>query len=271
MNFELNLNESQDFVLESRDAVGFEVGGAESSSFEISSITVAVPNKGDKGDTGENGERGERGEQGIRGEKGETGERGPVGPQGPVGPVGPVGPRGERGLTGLTGPQGLIGPAGPRGPQGIQGVKGDRGDIGPAGPRGEVGPQGPIGPRGERGEPGSVDNVDYSNLLNKPDLTIYCIKTETDRRYAPIAHTHPWTHINGRPSVMSATEANAGTANYDRLIRASILKGAIQAHQIQPDWNATSGKGVILNRPDLLLIRRGNAVKDTTNNIYAQF
>lgn len=227
MNFELNPNESQDFVLESRDAVGFEVGGFESSSFEISSITIAVPNKGDKGDVGEKGDRGERGEQGVRGEKGETGERGPVGPQGLAGPMGPVGP------------------------QGIQGTKGDRGDIGPVGPRGEVGPQGPAGPKGDKGDPGSVDNVDYNNLLNKPDLTAYETIAGGGAKYAQKTHTHAYSTLTGRPVAMSATEANAGTANYDRFVRASVLKGAIQAHQIQPDWNATSGKAVILNKPDL--------------------
>lgn len=157
------------------------------------------------------------------------------------------------------------------GEKGDMGAKGDRGDVGPAGPRGEIGPQGPAGPKGEKGDPGSVDNIDYNNLLNKPDLTVYETIAGGDTKYAQKTHTHDYSTLTGCPVAMSATEANAGTANYDRLMRASTLKGAIQTHQIQPDWNATSGKGVILNKPDLILMRRGNAVKDTTNNIYAQF
>lgn len=149
--------------------------------------------------------------------------------------------------------------------------KGDKGDVGEKGDRGERGEQGVRGEKGETGDPGSVYNVDYDNLLNKPDLTVYETIAGGDTKYAQKTHTHAYSTLTGCPVAMSATEANAGTANYDRLMRASTLKGAIQTHQIQPDWNATSGKGVILNKPDLILMRRSNAVKDTTNNIYAQF
>ena len=126
--------------------------------------------------------------------------------------------------------------------------KGEKGDTGPVGP---VGPQGPIGPKGEKGDTGSVDNVDYNNLLNKPDLTIYATTVASDANYAPNTHTHAFNTITSRPVAMPQTEANAGTANSDRFMRASVLKGAIQTHQIQPDWDATSGKGAIQNKPTI--------------------
>ena len=154
--------------------------------------------------------------------------------------------KGEKGDTGEKGDIGPIGPAGPVGPQGVQGEKGDRGDTGP---QGEVGPQGPIGPKGEKGDTGSVENVDYNNLLNKPDLTIYATTVASNANYAPKTHTHTYSDLTSRPVAMSQAEANTGTANTDRFIQASVLKGAIQTHQIQPNWNATSGKGAILNKP----------------------
>lgn len=76
-------------------------------------------------------------------------------------------------------------------------------------------------------------------------------KAESDNNYSLTTHTHGYLSLTSRPVAMSQAEADAGTANSDRLMRASVLKGAIQTHQIQPDWNATSGKGVILNKPDL--------------------
>jgi len=132
--------------------------------------------------------------------------------------------------------------------------KGEKGDIGEKGDTGPVGPVGPVGPKGEKGDTGSVDNVDYNNLLNKPDLTIYATTDTSNANYAPKTHTHAYSALTGLPVEMSQTEANAGTANSGRLMQASVLKGAVQTHQIQPDWNATSGKGAIQNKPTLLKI-----------------
>lgn len=52
-------------------------------------------------------------------------------------------------------------------------------------------------------------------------------------------------------SPMTRAEATAGTATTGRTVSALELKAAIQTHQIQPNWNSTSGKGAILNKPDL--------------------
>lgn len=52
-------------------------------------------------------------------------------------------------------------------------------------------------------------------------------------------------------SPLSVVEANAGSATTARTVSAAVLKNAIQTHQIQPNWNSTSGKGAILNKPDL--------------------
>ena len=76
-------------------------------------------------------------------------------------------------------------------------------------------------------------------------------KAESDGKYSPTTHTHAYSSLTGRPVAMSQAEADAGTANSDRLMRANVLKGAVQTHQVQPDWNETSGKGEILNKPDL--------------------
>ena len=58
--------------------------------------TGATGPKGDKGDTGATGPQGPQGEPGP---KGDTGATGPEGPQGPQGETGPQGPAGQDGLT----------------------------------------------------------------------------------------------------------------------------------------------------------------------------
>lgn len=65
--------------------------------------------RGPQGETGPQGPQGIQGIQGEQGPKGDTGETGATGPQGPKGDTGATGPQGEQGPTGATGPQGPAG------------------------------------------------------------------------------------------------------------------------------------------------------------------
>ena len=68
--------------------------------------------KGDTGPQGPQGIQGEQGLQGPKGDTGETGATGPQGPKGDTGETGatgPQGPQGEQGPVGATGPQGPAG------------------------------------------------------------------------------------------------------------------------------------------------------------------
>ena len=115
--------------------------------------------------------------------------------------------------------------------------------------------------KGEKGEPGTgngdmvasvYDPANGKKQVAFQDTTYTKTEVETKiANYAPKTHTHDYSSLTGQPVAMSQAEADAGTANSDRFMRASVLKGAVQTHQIQPNWNETSGKGVILNKPDL--------------------
>lgn len=68
-----------------------------------------------------------------------------------------------------------------------------------------------------------------------------------------------WTAMTG----ITSTEAQTGTAGMARTISPAVLKLAIQHHQVQPDWNATSGKAEILNKPNIPRENEG-----TTENFF---
>lgn len=82
-------------------------------------------------------------------------------------------------LAGLKGEKGDKGDQGIQGIQGVQGDKGERGEKGDKGEQGIQGVQGVQGERGEKGEKGDkgdkgdAGTTDYSELENKPDLSIY--------------------------------------------------------------------------------------------------
>lgn len=124
---------------------------------------------------------------------------------------------------------------------------------------------------GEQGDWNETDTTAPSFIKNKPSIVtrselatevnkletkkadksgVYT-KGESDTKYALKTHTHNYSEIQNAPQIMSQVEANGGTATTNRTISANILKGAIQNHQVQPDWNAVSGKGKILNKPDI--------------------
>lgn len=68
-----------------------------------------------------------------------------------------------------------------------------------------------------------------------------------------------WTAMTG----ITSTEAQTGTSGMARTISPAVLKLAIQYHQVQPDWNATSGKAEILNKPKIPRENEG-----TTENFF---
>lgn len=59
---------------------------------------------------------------------------------------------------------------------------------------------------------------------------------------------------------MTILQADGGTDSVPRTISAKTLKSTIATHETQPDWNATSGKAQILNKPEFKLSSR--VIKD---------
>lgn len=70
--------------------------------------------------------------------------------------------------------KGEKGDKGDKGDQGIQGVQGDKGDQGIQGIQGDRGEKGEKGDKGDKGDPGTTD---YTQLTNKPDLSVYEMKS----------------------------------------------------------------------------------------------
>lgn len=89
------------------------------------------------------------------------------------------------------------------------------------------------------------------------------IKTSTDLLYKPIGYNPSWLDVTGKP-VFSAVSTSG---NYDDLSN----KPTIPAAQVQSDWNAVSGLGVILNKPTIPSVSSkvfNNNVARTLNSNY---
>ena len=140
------------------------------------------------------------------------GDTGPQGIQGPQGDAGATGAKGDKGDKGDTGSPGSTGATGSQGPQGNPGADGAAGATGPKGDTGLTGPTGPKGDKGDTGATGPAGTTDYNALSNKPAL-------------ATVAISGAYSDLTGKPTIPAA--------------------------QVQTDWNAVSGIGVLLNKPTI--------------------
>lgn len=83
---------------------------------------------------------------------------------------------------------------------------------------------------------------DYDNLTNKPTIPAAQIQVDWDQ-----TSNSALDYIKNKPNL--ATVATSGS--YNDLSN----KPTIPAAQVQSDWNASTGMGVILNKPDILKIQ----------------
>lgn len=80
---------------------------------------------------------------------------------------------------------------------------------------------------------------DYDDLQDKPDLSVYAESADL----ATVATTGDYSDLTGTPSIPTATSDLTNDSGF-------ITLSDVPA-QVQPDWDATSGLGEILNKPDL--------------------
>ena len=123
---------------------------------------------------------------------------------------------GEQGLTGIQGPQGPQGEQGETGPQGPQGEPGT----------GTTGPQGPAGPPGLPG-----DSTVATAAAVAAGVSAAAAASSASAAAASAAIQSDW--------LVTDTGSTAFIKN----------KPSIPAAQVQSDWDATTGLGVILNKP----------------------
>ncbi len=197
--------------------------------------------KGDTGIQGSTGPKGDKGDTGVTGLQGPTGADSTVpGPQGPKGDPGDVGPQGPQGVAGPKGDTGATGPAGVKGDTGLQGIQGLPGNDGAPGAqgsqglKGDTGNQGPQGIQGQIGQTGPPGTTDYNALENKPSL-------------ATVATSGAYADLSGKPNIPAAqvqTDWNAVSG-----IGVLLNKPNIPAAQVNSDWNSVSGLSQILNKP----------------------
>ena len=173
--------------------------------------------QGLKGEQGIQGIKGDKGDQGLKGDKGDKGDRGQginvLGSKDDISQLPSVGnsgdawivlgdlwvwdevknswvnagnvkgDKGDKGDQGIQGDQGIKGDKGDQGIQGEQGIKGDKGDQGIQGEQGLKGDQGIKGDKGDqglkgdKGDKGDTGTTDYTQLTNKPDLSVYATNT----------------------------------------------------------------------------------------------
>lgn len=111
-------------------------------------------------------------------------------------------------------------------------------------------------------------------IKNKPsipsktsDLTKDDVFTKTEVQNLLDAKSELPTATNGQflakdnsswiaQSPMTKSQAETATEEVARTISAKALKESINFHETQPDWNATSGKAQILNKPEFQLTSR---------------
>lgn len=226
--------------------------------------------KGEKGEKGDQGEKGERGEQGIQGEQGPQGNRGPQGEQGAQGP------RGERGLQGIKGDKGDKGEKGAAGTNGTNGQDGfsptanvtksgdtatiritDKNGTTTAQIKDGTGAAITVDSAMSLTSTNPVQNKVISSALsakaNPSDIPTKTSQLTNDSGYiTSYTETDP---IFSASAAAGITSANITTwngksdfsGNYNDLTN----KPTIPAAQVNSDWNATSGKAQILNKPTI--------------------
>lgn len=104
------------------------------------------------------------------------------------------------------------------------------------------------------GKPSFFDGA-YASLTGKPTLFdgVYSSLTGIPTTFTPAAHNHAESEVTGLVTDLAAKANTASlatvatTGSYNDL----ISKPTIPAAQVQTDWNAVSGLGVLLNKPTL--------------------
>lgn len=132
----------------------------------------------------------------------------------------------------------------------------------------------------------------YGDLSDKPSLFsgAYASLTGIPATFAPAAHTQAWSTITATPTTLAgygitdaaSTSALTGYATTGSLASgltgkfntptgttAQYVRGdgslATMPVQVQPDWNATTGLGAILNKPAIPAQRRIETYTGATN------
>lgn len=99
---------------------------------------------------------------------------------------------------------------GPQGPQGVQGIQGPKGDTGP---KGNTGLQGPTGPRGPQGPTGPSS---WSNIPDKPFVSLSDKDFTVDSNTLKLATTYTWNKgITGTAVVANGQGVIALSASVD--------------------------------------------------------
>ena len=249
-------------------------------------INLVLP-KGDKGDQGIQGERGLQGEQGIQGERGLQGEQGVQGEQGLQGEKGEQGVQGEQGLQGEKGEQGEQGKTPifeigdiitlePSEQASAELVF--NGTTTDGTPKYKLTISIPRGAKGENGSGSGNVFVETTNLVSSktylfkpkqngsaegsfveyeiPDIDTSTLVTDSELTEA----------LKGKQDSISDLESiRSGASKGATAVQPSSLhkvatsgsyndltnKPTIPAEQVNADWNATSGKARILNKPTI--------------------
>lgn len=255
--------------------------------------------QGDKGETGATGPQGERGPQGPQGVQGPAG---PQGPKGDTGPIGPQGPKGETGAIGPQGDAATvtIGTV-TTGAPGTNAIVTNSGTPSEAVfnftiPRGDTGAAG-----AGTGDMLSADYDSTSTVKDKGGIPAYvsnAIATESPVKSVNgktgdvvIESASKWGEIGGTLSnqtdlqsalndkqatitdlaaIRSGASAGATAVQPDDLATVAttgsyndlLNKPTIPAEQVNSDWNATSGKAQILNKPNLATVATSGEYND---------
>lgn len=123
----------------------------------------------------------------------------------------------------------------------------------------------------------------YNDLANKPASGGQQVQTDWNATSGlgvllnkpttlpPSAHSQAWSTITATPTtlagygILDAYKPSGTTLQYLRGDGSLATFPTIPAAQVQPDWNAVSGLGVILNKPSIPTQKRIETYTGTTN------
>lgn len=106
-------------------------------------------------------------------------------------------------------------------------------------------------------QPGDLATVattgDYSDLSNKPDLSVYAESADL----ATVATTGAYSDLSGTPTIPTATSDLTNDSGF-------ITLSDVPA-QVNSDWNSSSGASEILNKPTVKPLVAGSNITITEN------